>query len=120
MSEIKEIRIPDIGGAEGVDVVEVLVKPGDTIALEDPLLTLESEKATMDIPATEAGTIKEIKLINPNKVEPQYQIVYDSLANNLIRACYKAAPFDQLPKENYTGSNGWNNLIITFDAHNLL
>jgi dihydrolipoamide dehydrogenase len=52
-----DIRIPDIGDFSGVPVIEVHVAPGDTVAAEDPLITLESEKATMDIPAPAAGTV---------------------------------------------------------------
>ncbi len=57
-----EILIPDLGGANDVEVIEILVAPGDTVAAEDPLLTLESDKASMDVPAPAAGTITEIKV----------------------------------------------------------
>ena len=62
MSNIIEIKIPDIGGAEGVAVIEVAVKAGDKIEKEQTLITLETDKATMEVPATEAGTVKEVKL----------------------------------------------------------
>lgn len=55
-----EVRVPDIGDFDHVDVIDVLVKPGDSIGLEDPLITLESEKATMDIPAPAAGVVEAI------------------------------------------------------------
>jgi pyruvate dehydrogenase E2 component (dihydrolipoamide acetyltransferase) len=57
-----EIRVPDIGNYKDVEVIEVSVKEGDSVALEGTLITLETEKATMDVPATTAGTIKEIKV----------------------------------------------------------
>jgi dihydrolipoamide dehydrogenase len=57
-----DIRIPDIGDFSGVPVIEVHVAPGDTVAAEDPLVTLESDKATMDIPAPAAGTVSEVLL----------------------------------------------------------
>jgi pyruvate dehydrogenase E2 component (dihydrolipoamide acetyltransferase) len=57
-----EVRVPDIGDFDHVDVIDVLVKPGDVIKPEDPLITLESEKATMDIPAPAGGTVVEIKV----------------------------------------------------------
>jgi len=57
-----EIRVPDIGNYKDVEVIEVSVKEGDSVALEGTLITLETEKATMDVPATIAGTIKEIKV----------------------------------------------------------
>jgi dihydrolipoamide dehydrogenase len=63
-----EIRIPDLGDFDDVDVIEVLVAPGDTVELEDPLVTLETDKASMDIPATEAGKIIEVKLGVGDKV----------------------------------------------------
>ena len=57
-----EIRVPDIGNYKDVEVIEVSVKAGDSVALEGTLITLETEKATMDVPATTAGTIKELKV----------------------------------------------------------
>ncbi len=62
MSNIIEIKVPDIGDFDEVDVIEVLVAPGDVVAEEDALLTLESDKASMDVPSSHAGTIKEMKL----------------------------------------------------------
>ena len=58
-----EMKLPDIGNFDGVDVIEVLVNVGDSVAVDDPLLTLESDKASMDVPADVAGTITEI-LVN--------------------------------------------------------
>lgn len=60
MASEREIRLPDIGGFEAVDVVEVLVKPGDRIKAEDPVLTLESDKATMEVPSPSAGVVKRL------------------------------------------------------------
>ncbi len=65
---IKNITVPDIGGATDVDVIEVLVKPGDTISIDSPLLTLESDKATMDVPSADAGVVKEVKVKPGDKV----------------------------------------------------
>ncbi|MBX9608818.1 MAG: hypothetical protein K2Y51_21540, partial [Gammaproteobacteria bacterium] len=62
MASEVEIRVPDIGDFEHVDVIDVLVKPGDVISPEDPLITLESEKATMDIPAPAGGTVVAIQV----------------------------------------------------------
>ncbi|MFM9914050.1 MAG: dihydrolipoyllysine-residue acetyltransferase [Methylophilaceae bacterium] len=59
---IKEVLVPDIGNFESVDVIEVLVKVGDVVAKDDSLLTLESDKASMDIPAPFGGTVKEVKM----------------------------------------------------------
>ncbi|MBV9885875.1 MAG: branched-chain alpha-keto acid dehydrogenase subunit E2, partial [Acidobacteria bacterium] len=52
-----EVRVPDIGDFKDVPVIEVLVKPGDTIKENDPLVTLESEKASMEVPATAGGVV---------------------------------------------------------------
>ena len=62
MANVKDILVPDIGDFEGVEVIEILVSPGDNIKLEDPLVSLESDKAAMEIPSEVAGTIKEIKV----------------------------------------------------------
>jgi pyruvate dehydrogenase E2 component (dihydrolipoamide acetyltransferase) len=59
---IKNITVPDIGGASDVDVIEVLVKVGDKIAVDTPLLTLESDKATMEVPSSDVGIVKELKI----------------------------------------------------------
>ncbi len=63
-----EIRVPDIGDFKDIPVIEVHVKPGTTVAAEDPLVTLESDKATLDVPAPQAGTIKELKVKIGDKV----------------------------------------------------
>lgn len=65
---IKEILVPDIGTAQDVDVIEILVKPGDKISVEQPLITLESEKASMEVPSPLAGILKDIKLKAGDKV----------------------------------------------------
>ena len=57
-----EIRIPDIGDFKDVPIIEVHVKTGDKVAVEDPLLTLESDKATLEVPCPQAGTIGEVKV----------------------------------------------------------
>ncbi len=63
-----EVKIPDIGDFKDVPIVEILVKPGDSVKLEDPLLTLESDKATLEIPAPQAGTIRELRVKAGDKV----------------------------------------------------
>ena len=65
---IKEIRVPDIGDFADVPVIEILVQPGDDIVPETPLVALESDKATMEVPAPEAGRVKEIKVAVGDKV----------------------------------------------------
>ena len=68
MSNLVEVLVPDIGNFDSVDVIEVLVKVGDVIAKEDSLITVESDKASMDIPSSHAGTVKEIKVKVGDKV----------------------------------------------------
>ena len=68
MSNIIELKVPDIGGSDNVDVIEVFVKPGDTVAVDDSLITLETDKASMEVPATEAGVVKEVKVKVGDKV----------------------------------------------------
>ena len=62
MASLKDVLVPDIGDFKDVPVIEVLVKPGDTVSPEDSLITLESDKATMEVPAPFGGTIKEMKV----------------------------------------------------------
>jgi len=63
-----EIKVPDIGNFDSVDIIEVLVKVGDTIAKEDSLITVESDKASMDIPSSHGGIVKELKVKVGDKV----------------------------------------------------
>jgi dihydrolipoamide dehydrogenase len=63
-----EVRVPDIGDFSDVPVIELLVAPGDTVAVEEPLITLESDKATMDVPAPVAGTVKELRVAVGDRV----------------------------------------------------
>ncbi len=69
MSEIKDIVLPDIGDFDAVDVIEVLVAPGETVEAEDSLITLESDKATMEVPAPYSGKIVEMRVAVGDKVK---------------------------------------------------
>lgn len=62
MVAIQEIKVPDIGDFTDVPIIEVHVEAGDSVEVEDPLITVESDKASMDVPAPEAGTVKEVKI----------------------------------------------------------
>ncbi|PPC83572.1 MAG: dihydrolipoyl dehydrogenase [Methylotenera sp.] len=68
MSNLVEVLVPDIGNFDSVDVIEVLVKAGDTIAKEDSLITVESDKASMDIPSSHAGVVKTVSVKVGDKV----------------------------------------------------
>lgn len=68
MANIKEVRVPDIGSFKDVEIIEIPVKAGDVINADDTLLVLESDKATMDVPSSHAGTVKSVKVKVGNKV----------------------------------------------------
>ncbi len=81
-----EVKVPDIGDFKDVPVIEVLVKPGDTVKAEDSLVTLESEKATMDVPSPSAGVIKEVKVKVGDKVSEGNVIVVLEAAGARVSA----------------------------------
>ncbi|WP_107929329.1 dihydrolipoyllysine-residue acetyltransferase [Neisseria animaloris] len=91
MSQIVEIKVPDIGGHENVDVIAVEVKAGDTIAVDDTLITLETDKATMDVPADAAGVVKEVKVNVGDKVSEGSVIVLVEAAGAAAEAAAPAA-----------------------------
>jgi dihydrolipoamide dehydrogenase len=62
VSSVEEVRVPDIGDFTDVPIIEIHVSPGDEVTPEDPLVTLESDKATMDVPAPQAGTVKQLSV----------------------------------------------------------
>ncbi len=68
MASTLELKVPELGDFADVEVIEVLVSPGDTVAVEDPLITLETDKATMDVPASDAGTIASVAVAVGDKV----------------------------------------------------
>ena len=68
MSNIKDVLVPDIGEFDAVEVIEVLVKSGDSVSAEDALLTMESDKASMDVPSPFSGTVKTVKIKAGDKV----------------------------------------------------
>ncbi|NOU23713.1 MAG: dihydrolipoyllysine-residue acetyltransferase [Methyloglobulus sp.] len=68
MADVIEIKVPDVGGVASIDVVEVLIKPGDTVALEQIIATLETDKASMDLPASAGGTVQQVHIKPGDKV----------------------------------------------------
>ena len=68
MSQLIEVKVPDIGDFDAVPVIELFVKVGDTIAVDDAIATLESDKATMDVPSSAAGVVKEVLISLGDKV----------------------------------------------------
>ena len=94
MSQI-EVKVPDIGDFKEVEVIEVLVKVGDTIKVEQSLLTVESDKASMEIPSSQAGVVKEIKVKIGDKVAEGSVVVIveaDGAAASAPAAAAAAAP----------------------------
>src|SRR5687767_4770905 len=63
-----EVRVPDMGNFESVTVIDVLVKPGDVIDIETPLVTLETDKATMDVPSTAKGVVEKVHVAKGGSV----------------------------------------------------
>ena len=92
MSKIVKVEVPDIGDFSDVDIIEVLVNPGDTIAAEDALITLESDKATIEIPSPQAGTVKEVSVKVNDKVSQGDLILTMELTDT-------AAPMTEQPEE---------------------
>ena len=68
MIKTKDVLIPNIGEFDQVEVIEILVKSGDTVSVEDPLLTMESDKASMDVPSPFGGIVKTVKIKAGDKV----------------------------------------------------
>ncbi len=102
---IQDILVPDIGNFDSVDVIEVLVKAGDTVAKEDSLITVESDKASMDIPSPFAGLVKEVKMKVGDKVAQGHLIitmdVTDAASNVAIdkpAAAKETAPEREIPQ----------------------
>ena len=86
-----EIKVPDIGGHDNVDIIDVAVKVGDTVAVDDTLITLETDKATMDVPAETAGVVKEVKVAVGGKIsEGEVIVVVEAAAGDAPKA--EAAP----------------------------
>lgn len=93
----KEIRVPDIGDFKDVEVIEVLVSPGDTVNAEDSLISVESDKATMEIPAPESGVVKDIKIAVGDKVSQGSLILLMEPAAGASAAPEAKAPAEEKP-----------------------
>src|SRR5437588_10243579 len=90
MAQTVEVKVPDIGDFSDVPVIEVLVKAGDSVKAEDSLVTLESDKATMDVPSPSAGIVKDVKVKLGDKVSEGSVIV--TLEASAARAAATPAP----------------------------
>lgn len=102
-SEVIEITVPDIGSDDEVDVIDVLVKVGDSIDKEDGLITVETDKATMDVPSMAAGVVKSVTVNNGDKVKQGSVIITLEVAGSVAPAPTPApakveAPVDATPQ----------------------
>src|SRR5690606_19484704 len=86
-----DIQVPDIGDFDEVAVIELLVKPGDTVKAEQSLITVESDKASMEIPSSHAGVVKELKVALGDKVK-QGSVVLVLEAEGAVAAPASSAP----------------------------
>src|SRR5438105_9120678 len=68
VSDVVSVEVPDIGDFDEVPVIEILVSPGDQVSVDDPLLTLESDKATMDVPAPFSGIVRALQVTVGDRV----------------------------------------------------
>lgn len=91
MATLTEITVPDIGDFDEIPVIEILVSPGDTVSAETPLITLESDKATMDVPAPMAGIVREIKVAVGDNVRQGSLIVILETAESCADGDQRAA-----------------------------
>jgi pyruvate dehydrogenase E2 component (dihydrolipoamide acetyltransferase) len=103
-TEVVSVEVPDIGDFEDVPVIEILVSPGDTVETDDPLLTLESDKATMDVPAPFAGTVKDIQVnigdrVSQGRVLLTMEQAGSSSSNGAPESQASAAASDGAPTE---------------------
>ena len=92
MSQLIEVKVPDIGGFADVPVIEIAVKPGDMVKAEDGLITLESDKATMDVPSPADGVVKELKVKLGDKVSEGSLILVLEAASAGAAATPASAP----------------------------
>jgi len=96
MGAVTEVKVPDIGDFTDVPIIEVMVKPGDHVAPEDPLITLESDKATMEVPSPAAGTVKEVRVEAGDKVSEGSLILLLDSGDAEIAAAPAEAPKEKV------------------------
>ena len=98
MIKTKDVLIPDIGEFDQVEVIEVLVKSGDTVSVEDPLLTMESDKASMDVPSPFGGIVKTVKIKAGDKVSQNDLILTLSVEGDETSSLEKTASESSVPE----------------------
>ena len=97
MGQLVEVQVPDIGDFENVEVIEVLVKPGDSVTKEQSLITVESDKASMEIPSSAAGTVKELRVKLGDKVAQGSLVLVLEAANGAAAPASAPAPAAKAP-----------------------
>ena len=96
MSNLIEVKVPDIGDYKNIPVIEVYVKAGDSVAVEDTLVTLESDKATLDVPSSHAGVVKEVKVAVGDKIsEGSVVVMLESTAAAAATTDAASAPKEE-------------------------
>ena len=99
MSNLIDVKVPDIGDFKDIPVIEVLVKVGDTVKKEDSLVSLESDKATMEVPSTHAGVVKEIKVKVGDKVSEGVVVLLLEASNGAAADRPQPTPSDAMSGE---------------------
>jgi len=82
MTHVIEVKVPDIGDFKNIPVIEIFVQVGDTIKAEDSLLTLESDKSTMDIPSPQSGVVKQLKVKSGDRVSEGHCVILLEVATS--------------------------------------
>ncbi|CAG1018643.1 pyruvate dehydrogenase E2 component (dihydrolipoamide acetyltransferase) [Burkholderiaceae bacterium] len=117
-----EVKVPDIGDFKDVEIIELLVKPGDTVKAEQSLITVESDKASMEIPSTHAGVVKELKVKIGDKVSEGSVLLMleasDSVRPEVSKGSAQAAPAapPEVPKGAPPPSEGFDTSARPFDT----
>ena len=104
MAELIEVRVPDLGDFKDVEIIDVLVQPGDAVEVEASLITLETEKATMDVPSTVAGVVRELKVGLGDRVSKGDLVVLVEPSGEPATA--DAAEATESPGQQAPGANG--------------
>src|SRR5450631_226890 len=92
MAHTIELTVPDLGGFEDVAIIEVLIASGDTIGKDAPLVTLESDKATMEVPASAAGVVRDVKVKIGDRVSAGSVLADVEVAEDAEPAAIPATP----------------------------
>ena len=105
MTVLIEIKVPDVGNVAEIDVVEVLIQPGDVVALEQTVATLETDKASMDLPSSAAGTIQQVYIKAGDKVS-EGSLIATVLANSEEASARGTGPTSHASGRNSSHSTG--------------